>query len=63
MLQFAPFKPGSKGTLAERARALGLEPYALKFLNESARIADASDYIDKNTKGILLNFMFHKCSK
>ena len=31
--QYAPFKPGHKGTHAERARALGLEAPALKILN------------------------------
>jgi len=49
--KFAPYKPGSKGTLAERARTLGLEPLAIKFLNGTARITDANRYIHRDTKG------------
>ncbi|XP_050408059.1 S1 RNA-binding domain-containing protein 1 [Patella vulgata] len=47
---FAPFKPGHKGTLAERARKLGLEPMALKILD--GRSVDLSTLVNKNEKSL-----------
>ncbi|XP_060070603.1 S1 RNA-binding domain-containing protein 1-like [Ylistrum balloti] len=48
---YAPYKPGHKGTLAERARALGLEPLALQYINHPWRI-DTEAYIRPDTKGV-----------
>ena len=50
-LQYAPFKPGSKGTLAARARELGLEPLAHSYLNGGG---NASKFIKLGVKGITL---------
>lgn len=36
--QYAPHKSGSKRSLAEKARSLGLEPLALKLLNSTDNI-------------------------
>lgn len=51
MFQYAPFKPGSKGTLSERAKALGLEPLALQFLKGTAKICDTKNFLNPDTKG------------
>lgn len=48
--QYAPFKPGHKGTLAERAKALGLEPLASDYLNSPQHV-DPKKYIDHSVKG------------
>ncbi|KAL4238739.1 nucleic acid binding [Mactra antiquata] len=49
---FAPFKPGNKGTLAERAKALGLEPLAEKFLAGTGLKSEADMLINKEKKGL-----------
>ncbi|XP_063429941.1 S1 RNA-binding domain-containing protein 1-like [Mytilus trossulus] len=48
---YAPFKPGHKGTLAERARALNLEPLAITFL-ERPWEGKLEQYVDPNVKGL-----------
>ncbi|KAL3873138.1 hypothetical protein ACJMK2_036292 [Sinanodonta woodiana] len=48
---YAPFKPGNKGSLAERARALGLEPLALQYLEASPYI-NPEQYINQEEKGL-----------
>jgi len=50
-LQYAPFKPGHKGTLAERARALNLEPLALRFLSTPWDV-NVHQYINTKIKGM-----------
>ncbi|XP_052766286.1 S1 RNA-binding domain-containing protein 1-like [Mya arenaria] len=49
---YAPFKPGNKGTLAERARALGLQPLALKYISGRGWKTEADAFIKKDTKGL-----------
>ncbi|KAK3592935.1 hypothetical protein CHS0354_011735 [Potamilus streckersoni] len=48
---YVPFKPGNKGSLAERARALGLEPLALQYLEASPNI-NPEQYINQQEKGL-----------
>ncbi|OWF38227.1 S1 RNA-binding domain-containing protein 1-like isoform X2 [Mizuhopecten yessoensis] len=48
---YAPYKPGHKGTLAERARALGLEPLALQYINHPWRV-NVDTYVRLGTKGL-----------
>lgn len=48
---YAPFKPGHKGTLAERARALNLEPLALRFLSTPWDV-NVHQYINTKIKGL-----------
>ncbi|KAK3799213.1 hypothetical protein RRG08_054340 [Elysia crispata] len=47
---YAPFKPGHKGTHAERARALGLEAPALKILNGQS--FGLESFINPSKKGL-----------
>ncbi|XP_053568232.1 S1 RNA-binding domain-containing protein 1 [Bombina bombina] len=49
---YAPFKTGSKGTKAQRARQLGLEP-AAKALIETPTQLNLAMYINQTMKGIL----------
>ena len=58
IFQFAPFKPGNKGTLAERAKALGLEPLSLTFVKGEGQRIEAQKYINKNEKGLIC-FLTH----
>ena len=51
-MQYAPYKPGSKGTLAERARELGLEPLAMKLITPPGR-ANLYEVINPNIEGNL----------
>ncbi|KAK3094188.1 hypothetical protein FSP39_025197 [Pinctada imbricata] len=46
---YAPYKPGSKGTLAARARALGVEPLANAILKGSG---SSLQYVKPNVKGV-----------
>ncbi|RZC39162.1 S1 RNA-binding domain-containing protein 1, partial [Asbolus verrucosus] len=46
---YAPYKPGSKRTLAERAKELGLEEPALSLLHNQSEI-NLSDYVQKDRK-------------
>ncbi|XP_030854335.1 S1 RNA-binding domain-containing protein 1 [Strongylocentrotus purpuratus] len=48
---FAPFKAGSKTTLAERARRTGLEPAAEKLLGETAGLFNIQSFIHPDTEG------------
>jgi hypothetical protein len=59
--QFAPFKPGNKGTLAERAKALGLEPLSLKFVKGEGIMMDAQKFINQNEKGDLFCMTSLRC--
>ncbi|KAK7104249.1 S1 RNA-binding domain-containing protein 1-like [Littorina saxatilis] len=47
---YAPFKPGHKGSLAERAKALGLEPAALAVLD--GKMIKLENYIKPGEKGV-----------
>lgn len=46
----APYKTGNKGTKAQRARQLGLEPAALSLLQNPVEL-NLFSYIRPNTKG------------
>lgn len=46
----APYKAGSKGTKAQRAKQLGLEPAALSLLQNPMEL-NLFSYIRPNTKG------------
>jgi len=46
----APYKTGSKGTKAQRAKQLGLEPAALSLLQNSMEL-NLFSYVRPNTKG------------
>ncbi|XP_066249350.1 uncharacterized protein YdcI [Euwallacea similis] len=48
---YAPFKPESKGSLADRARKCGLEEPALHILNNTALI-NLAEYVDTNVKQV-----------
>ncbi|XP_064596790.1 S1 RNA-binding domain-containing protein 1-like [Liolophura sinensis] len=48
---YAPYKEGSKGTLAARAKELGLEPLALSVLNDPNRV-NFSSWIKQGKKGL-----------
>ena len=48
-LQYAPYKPGHKGSLAERAKALGLEPAAMSILN--GKMINFENFIKPGEKG------------
>ncbi|KAB0794768.1 hypothetical protein PPYR_00282 [Photinus pyralis] len=48
-LIYAPFRPGAKRTLAERAKSLGLEPPALSLL-EGAESVNLERYINKHNR-------------
>ena len=49
-LKSAPYKTGSKGTKAQRAKQLGLEPAALSLLQNPMEL-NLFSYIRPNTKG------------
>ncbi|KAK7490172.1 hypothetical protein BaRGS_00018517 [Batillaria attramentaria] len=46
---YAPFKPGHKGSLAERAKALGLEPPAMSILD--GKTVNFNQYVKPDEKG------------
>jgi len=48
---FTPFKPGSKSSLAERARKLGFENIADEILGGKNNFWDLSKFVDSKTKG------------
>lgn len=50
LTQYAPYKPGSKGTLAERAKALNLEHVANACIYNSLDV-DIKTYIKNDVKG------------
>lgn len=49
---YAPYKPASKGTLAERAKALGLEVYADCLLYGSAPKVNLSEIVDHRNEAL-----------
>ncbi len=52
LIQFAPFKPGSKRTLAGRARELGLEKIAVAALHNTQDVALLiNSYVDTTKEG------------
>ncbi|OXB61054.1 hypothetical protein ASZ78_011160, partial [Callipepla squamata] len=51
IVQTTPYKTGSKGTKAQRARQLGLEPAALSLLQSPMEL-NLFSYIRPNTKGL-----------
>ena len=53
ILQYAPFKKGGKGTLAERARCLGLDIPAQKILTSPNNLISLSKYIKTSKEGKL----------
>lgn len=50
--QYAPYKTESKATLAERAKALGLEDVALKILGGDASRPNLNDFVKKSVEGL-----------
>ncbi|XP_013404872.2 S1 RNA-binding domain-containing protein 1 isoform X2 [Lingula anatina] len=48
---YAPYKPGSKRSLAERARELGLEPLAMKVL-QSPNTVDLNMFVKAGQEGL-----------
>ncbi|XP_052702391.1 S1 RNA-binding domain-containing protein 1-like [Crassostrea angulata] len=48
---YAPYKPGHKGTLAERARALNLEPVAMACIQNSGNV-NLNKHIKLGVKGL-----------
>ena len=56
-LQYAPYKPGNKGSLAERARALGLEPLALQIMKGDSNV-NPIQYVKPQEKGLYCRFFF-----
>ena len=49
---YAPFKKGGKGTLAERARKLGLHNVALEILQYPERDVNFASYVKQGTEGL-----------
>jgi transcriptional accessory protein Tex/SPT6 len=49
-MQYAPYKPGSKKTLAARAKDAGLEPLALNVIQNPSK-ADFRAYVNPENKG------------
>ncbi|XP_043652839.1 uncharacterized protein YdcI isoform X1 [Drosophila teissieri] len=69
---YAPYKPASKGTLAERAKALGLEEYAERLLYGSAPKVKLSEIVDRDNEALstealvmsgICNIIIHNISK
>lgn len=52
---YAPYKPGHKGTLAERARALNLEPVAMACIQNSGNVK-LNKHIKLGVKGKMISF-------
>lgn len=50
-LQYAPYKPGGKRTLAERAKELGLEEPARNILNNIEHV-NLSKCVDRSKKDL-----------
>lgn len=49
--QYAPFRKGGKGTLAERARLLGLESPAEQVLKSPDKAVGLGRFVNASTKG------------
>ncbi|XP_017082655.1 S1 RNA-binding domain-containing protein 1 isoform X2 [Drosophila eugracilis] len=69
---YAPYKPASKGTLAERAKALGLEEHADRLLYGSAPKVNLSEIVDPKNEALatealvmtgICNIIIHNISK
>ncbi|XP_022216719.2 S1 RNA-binding domain-containing protein 1 [Drosophila obscura] len=69
---YAPYKPASKGTLAERAKALGLEDYADRLLYGTAPQVKLSSIVDPSNEALasetlvlngICNIIIHNISK
>ncbi|XP_017007452.2 uncharacterized protein YdcI [Drosophila takahashii] len=69
---YAPYKPASKGTLAERAKALGLEEYADRLLYGTAPKVSLSEIVDPGNEDLateasvmsgICNIIIHNISK
>ncbi|KAH8382830.1 hypothetical protein KR009_005490 [Drosophila setifemur] len=69
---YAPYKPASKGTLADRAKALGLEEYADRLLYGSAPKVDVESIVDPDNDALateslvmngVCNIIIHNISK
>lgn len=52
LFQYAPYKQGSKRTLANKAKDLGLEEPALNLLNGNVVVANLSQYIQPDNKDL-----------
>lgn len=50
-MQYAPYKPGAKRTLAEQAKELGLEKPAMDLLQDNTKVV-FDDYVDSSKKGL-----------
>lgn len=69
---YAPYKPASKGTLAERAKALGLEEYADRLLYGTAPKVELASIVDRENEALssealvmsgICNIIIHNISK
>ncbi|XP_016960447.1 uncharacterized protein YdcI [Drosophila biarmipes] len=69
---YAPYKPASKGTLAERAKALGLEEYADRLLYGSVPKVNLKEIVDPGNEDLatealvmsgICNIIIHNISK
>ncbi|XP_017099980.2 uncharacterized protein YdcI [Drosophila bipectinata] len=69
---YAPYKPASKGTLAERAKALGLEEYADRLLYGTAPKVELFSIVDPENEALasealvmsgICNIIIHNISK
>lgn len=50
-MQYAPYKPGAKRTLAEQAKEFGLEKPAMDLLQNNATVV-IDDYVNSSKKGL-----------
>lgn len=50
LFQYAPYKTGSKGTKAQRAKQLGLEPAAISLIENPGEL-NLFSYVKPNVKG------------
>lgn len=49
---YAPYKTGAKGTLAERARNIGLEGLAQQLIKQPNRYVNLAKHVNSNTEGL-----------
>ena len=59
-IQYAPFKKGGKGTLAERARKIGLDIVALDLLKSPNSKIIFSKHVKPNIEGLDQTFIFRR---
>lgn len=50
--QYAPYKTDSKTTLAERAKALGLEDITLQILSGDVNRPNLTKFVNKSVEGL-----------